>query len=145
MLQQAATSLDSVGDTLNLAYTLADLGRAHESVGELAQAAAHAQKARTLAERCLAAPLPEPLPAPTDEGPAALRPLGAAATAPGRRLSSAEWRVAQLAARGSTNEQIARKLFITVSTVEQHLTSSYRKLGICRRTQLTACLPELVS
>jgi DNA-binding CsgD family transcriptional regulator len=144
VLQKAATSLDSCGDALNLAYTLADLGRAHESVGEIAQARVHAQKARTLAERCLAAPLPEPPPTVVDEGPAA-RSLSVAAASPVRRLSSAEWRVAELAARGSTNEQIARKLFITVSTVEQHLTSSYRKLGICRRTQLPACLPELVS
>ncbi|MEY9856881.1 ATP/maltotriose-dependent transcriptional regulator MalT [Catenulispora sp. GAS73] len=161
VLQKAATSLDSCGDALNLAYTLADLSRAHESVGEIAQARAHAQKAKTLAERCLAVPLPEPPQLMVDEGPAARSlsvsaastgtgstvsaiPQGSPAS-PARRLSSAEWRVAELAARGSTNEQIARKLFITVSTVEQHLTSSYRKLGICRRTQLRACLPELVS
>ncbi|MEZ0111092.1 DNA-binding CsgD family transcriptional regulator [Catenulispora sp. EB89] len=168
VLQKAATSLDSCGDALNLAYTLADLSRAHESVGEIAQARAHAQKAKTLAERCLAVPLPEPPPLTVDEGPAArslsastvstvstasqtsTSPQGspdssASLASPARRLSTAEWRVAELAARGSTNEQIARKLFITVSTVEQHLTSSYRKLGICRRTQLRACLPELVS
>ncbi|MDX2681401.1 response regulator transcription factor [Streptomyces sp. NY05-11A] len=45
---------------------------------------------------------------------------------------------------GATNEQIARKLFITVSTVERHLTRAYRKLGIRRRTQLPSCLSELV-
>lgn len=144
VLQKAATLLDSCGDALNLSYTLADLSRAHESVGEIAQARARAQKARTLAEHCLGALLPEPLPPAIGEEPAV--PSSSVATAsPARRLSSAEWRVAELAARGSTNEQIARKLFITVSTVEQHLTSSYRKLGICRRTQLHACLPELVS
>lgn len=156
VLEKAATSLDSCGDALNLAYTLADLSRAQESVGEIAQARAHAQKAKTLAERCLAVPLPEPPPLTVDEGPAARSlsvstaptasiPSQGSPASPARRLSSAEWRVAELAARGSTNEQIARKLFITVSTVEQHLTSSYRKLGICRRTQLRACLPELVS
>lgn len=153
VLQKAATSLDSCGDALNLAYTLADLSRAHESVGEVAQARAYAQRAGTLAERCLAVPLPEPPPLTDDEGPAARSvSVSTASTATqgspasaARRLSSAEWRVAELAARGCTNEQIARKLFITVSTVEQHLTSSYRKLGICRRTQLRACLPDLVS
>ena len=152
VLQKAATSLDSCGDALNLAYTLADLSRAQESVGETAQARAHAHRARTLAERCLAVPLPELLQA-VEEEPAARSVSATTAStvpqgspdSPAGPLSSAEWRVAELAARGSTNEQIARKLFITVSTVEQHLTSSYRKLGICRRTQLRACLPELVS
>jgi DNA-binding CsgD family transcriptional regulator/energy-coupling factor transporter ATP-binding protein EcfA2 len=47
-------------------------------------------------------------------------------------LSDAERRVAELAARGRTNRQIASALFVTVSTVEQHLTRVYRKLGISR-------------
>ncbi len=51
-------------------------------------------------------------------------------------LSRAELRVAELAARGHTNRQIAHELFITVSTVEQHLTSSYRKLRVKRRADL---------
>lgn len=51
-------------------------------------------------------------------------------------LSEAERRVAELAARGHTNRQISRKLFITVSTVEQHLTRVYRKLDVKRRTDL---------
>lgn len=51
-------------------------------------------------------------------------------------LSRAELRVAALAARGDTNHRIARRLFITVSTVEQHLTRAYRKLGIGRRGNL---------
>ncbi|MFJ8430697.1 response regulator transcription factor [Kitasatospora sp. NPDC094019] len=51
-------------------------------------------------------------------------------------LSRAELRVAELAARGRTNRQIAHELFITVSTVEQHLTSSYRKLRVRRRAEL---------
>lgn len=51
-------------------------------------------------------------------------------------LSRAELRVAELAARGRTNRQIAHELFLTVSTVEQHLTSSYRKLGVKRRADL---------
>jgi DNA-binding CsgD family transcriptional regulator len=51
-------------------------------------------------------------------------------------LSDAERRVAALAAQGHTNQQIARRLFITVSTVEQHLTRVYRKLRINRRSDL---------
>ncbi|MYT48406.1 hypothetical protein GTY89_40310, partial [Streptomyces sp. SID5471] len=55
-------------------------------------------------------------------------------------LSGAELRVAALAARGYTNRQIAGALFITISTVEQHLTRAYRKLGVQRRTDLATRL-----
>jgi DNA-binding CsgD family transcriptional regulator/tetratricopeptide (TPR) repeat protein len=51
-------------------------------------------------------------------------------------LSEAERRVATLAARGHTNRQIAELLFITVSTVEQHLTRAYRKLDVRSRGDL---------
>ncbi len=34
------------------------------------------------------------------------------------------------------NREIAARLFITVSTVEQHLTRVYRKLGVTRRLDL---------
>jgi DNA-binding NarL/FixJ family response regulator len=51
-------------------------------------------------------------------------------------LSQAEQRVAALAAQGLTNQTIAQRLFITRSTVEQHLVRVYRKLGVNRRTEL---------
>ncbi|MEI5131209.1 helix-turn-helix transcriptional regulator [Streptomyces libani] len=56
-------------------------------------------------------------------------------------LSEAERRVAALAALGRTNREIGRKLHITVSTVEQHLTRVYRKLNIKRRADLPVGLP----
>ncbi|MEV7244748.1 AAA family ATPase [Streptomyces sp. NPDC093248] len=55
-------------------------------------------------------------------------------------LSTAELRVAELAALGRTNLEISGSLSITVSTVEQHLTRVYRKLGIRGRSQLAAHL-----
>ncbi|MEV1146876.1 helix-turn-helix transcriptional regulator, partial [Micromonospora sp. NPDC049799] len=51
-------------------------------------------------------------------------------------LSGAERRVAALAARGHTNREISRRLCITVSTVEQHLTRTFRKLGVKTRADL---------
>lgn len=141
VLLKAANILDRCGDSLNLAYTLADLGHTYESLGDSVQARCHAHEARTLADRCAAALLPEAPAAAVNER-AKAGTFGEAAP-PARQLSSAERRVADLAASGSTNGQIARKLFITVSTVEQHLTRSYRKLGIRRRTQLPSRLPEL--
>ncbi len=41
-----------------------------------------------------------------------------------------------MAADGWSNKEIAEALSITVSTVEQHLTRSYRKLSIRRRREL---------
>jgi DNA-binding CsgD family transcriptional regulator len=63
----------------------------------------------------------------------------------GRRASSdelteTELRVAQLAAQGRTNKQIAAELYMGTSTVEAHLSRVYRKLGV-RRAELAARLP----
>ncbi|MBT2542062.1 helix-turn-helix domain-containing protein [Streptomyces sp. ISL-44] len=55
---------------------------------------------------------------------------------PVARLSRAERRVAVLAAQGCTNQVIAARLFVTASTVEQHLTKVYRKLRVRSRTDL---------
>ena len=41
-----------------------------------------------------------------------------------------------ISACGYTNIQIAHKLYITVSTVEQHLARVYRKLGVTGRAEL---------
>ncbi|MCM3923114.1 AAA family ATPase [Frankia sp. AiPs1] len=55
-------------------------------------------------------------------------------------LTAAERRVALLVGRGRTNSEAASELYITISTVEQHLTRIYRKLGIKQRSDLRACL-----
>ena len=51
-------------------------------------------------------------------------------------LTASERRVAELAAGGLTNRQIAQKLFVTLRTVETHLTSAYRKLDVQGRDEL---------
>jgi DNA-binding NarL/FixJ family response regulator len=55
-------------------------------------------------------------------------------------LTPSDLRVAQLAAQGKTNRQIAQELFVTLRTAETHLTSTYAKLGIGSRDQLAAAL-----
>jgi DNA-binding CsgD family transcriptional regulator len=55
-------------------------------------------------------------------------------------LTPGELRVAQLAAAGHTNRQIAQALFVTQRTVENHLTATYAKLQISSRTALPAAL-----
>ena len=55
-------------------------------------------------------------------------------------LTASERRVAQLAADGMSNKEIAQTLFITIKTVEVHLSHAYRKLEINSRAQLDPAL-----
>jgi DNA-binding CsgD family transcriptional regulator len=57
---------------------------------------------------------------------------------PGRadELTPTERRVAELAAAGRSNKEIARALSVTINTVEGHLSHAYAKLGVRSRTQL---------
>ncbi|WP_368396657.1 AAA family ATPase [Streptomyces sclerotialus] len=55
-------------------------------------------------------------------------------------LTDSERRIATLAADGRSNAEIGALLHLARRTVETHLTSTYRKLGIRRRTELRAAL-----
>jgi DNA-binding NarL/FixJ family response regulator len=73
----------------------------------------------------------------------ALVDLGAEMRAPAHaRLTPAEWRVARLAAAGRTNHAIAQDLHVTPKTVETHLSSVYRKLGVRNRTAMARALAD---
>jgi DNA-binding CsgD family transcriptional regulator len=51
-------------------------------------------------------------------------------------LTPSEQRIAGMAADGLSNAEIAQELFLTVKTVEMHLTQVYRKLDIRGRREL---------
>jgi DNA-binding CsgD family transcriptional regulator len=55
-------------------------------------------------------------------------------------LTPSERRVAELAAAGLPNRDIAQHLFITARTVDGHLTHAYQVLSITSRGQLPAAL-----
>ncbi len=55
-------------------------------------------------------------------------------------LTVSERRVAGLAAAGASNADIAQTLFLTIKTVEMHLTRTYRKLDIGGRRELAHAL-----
>ena len=55
-------------------------------------------------------------------------------------LTPSERRVAELAAAGGTNREIAQTLFVTEKTVETHLGRAFRKLDISSRRQLSDVL-----
>jgi DNA-binding NarL/FixJ family response regulator len=69
--------------------------------------------------------------------------LGLRRSSPGE-LTANERRVAELAAQGMTNRQVAAELFLSPKTVEANLSRVYRKLGIRSRAELGARVAELL-
>jgi DNA-binding CsgD family transcriptional regulator len=57
-------------------------------------------------------------------------------------LTPSERRIADLAASGQSNREIAQALFVTPKTVEYHLRNTYRKLDIKARSELAQALAE---
>jgi DNA-binding NarL/FixJ family response regulator len=60
--------------------------------------------------------------------------------APGGGLTPGERRVAELVAAGLSNKQVAEQLYVSVYTVEAHLSRAYAKLGVGSRAQLARAL-----
>jgi DNA-binding CsgD family transcriptional regulator len=133
LLRESVEVLRDSGARLELAYAFNDLSNAHLALGEHGRAHWAARQARNLAERCGAQALKVALSKADIDVPESGDGVGARLL---DQLSDAEQRVAMLAACGYTNNQIAHKLYITVSTVEQHLTRVYRKLGVTGRAEL---------
>ncbi|MET9678267.1 AAA family ATPase [Streptomyces sp. NPDC006482] len=132
MLTEALDLFEQVGDRYEQTRVLADLSNAYYELGDSRRARTHARRARHLVGMCGAAPLGEVLLSFGDESDEPAGP--GTGNSDGALLTGSERRVAALAVGGYTNREIATKLFITPSTVEQHLTRVYRKLGVrCRK------------
>jgi DNA-binding CsgD family transcriptional regulator len=135
LLHESIELLRESGDTLTLARALLDLSTTYGLTNDLGQAWQVAQRALQLAAQ---GRFHQFHPKRAEQ---AVEPATEEA-APGESgaLSDAERRVVELARRGCTNREISARLHITVSTVEQHLTHAYRKLGVTRRSQLRTVL-----
>jgi len=129
-LRHAVDVLRGSEATLELAKALLALGTAVSNREQLAEAL-------DLAERCAAPAIAER--ARTALVAAGARPRRAARTG-AAALTATEERVARMAASGPSNREIAQTLFVTEKTVEAHLSSAYRKLGIRARGELAAQL-----
>jgi DNA-binding CsgD family transcriptional regulator len=137
LLGQAVRVLEGSGARLEHARAITDLGAALRRDGRRAESRELLRPALDLAHRCGALALAER--ARTELIAAGGRPRRLLLTGLDS-LTASERRVAQLAAAGLPNRDIAQNLFITTRTVEGHLTHTYQKLDITSREQLPAAL-----
>jgi DNA-binding CsgD family transcriptional regulator len=139
-LEEAVAVLTESEAELERAATLVELGAALRRDGRRRDSRAPLRAGLALAEHCGAAPLAARA---RDELRAAGGRAGPAPNGGPPTLTASELRTCRLAAAGQSNPAIARGLFVTRATVESHLHSSYRKLGIASRGELAAALAEL--
>jgi DNA-binding CsgD family transcriptional regulator len=137
LLRSAVGVLDGCGARVEHARALADLGAAIRRGGHPAQARPALRDAVALADDVRAV-------AVADAARAELHLAGGRAArralTPVERLTPGERRVAELAAAGRSNRQIANALFVTVKAVEWHLGNAYRKLEVRGRSDLPPAL-----
>ena len=133
LLHAAAEQVAGAPGSLVQARVSTDLGAALRRSGHAVDAREHLVAALDAADACGAAPLAQRA---RDELLAAGgRPRRARQRGP-EALTPSELRVARLAAAGATNTVIAQTLFVSRKTVEKHLASAYRKLGVTSRADL---------
>jgi DNA-binding CsgD family transcriptional regulator len=134
-LQEALRQHDRAGIPFERARTLLVLGRVLRRSGQRARAAAALEEARELFQELDARRWYE-------SAEAELSRTGRRAEFPDS-LTGTERRVAELAASGISNREIAERAFITTKAVEANLTRVYRKLGIKSRGGLARALDSV--
>jgi len=139
LLHESVSSLTGSPAVLELAHSLTELGAAMRRAGHRAAAGEPLAEALELAVKCgarrLAARAREELRA-TGARPRRAWRTGVEA------LTPSELRIVRLAAGGRTNREIAQELYVTLKTVEGHLSRAYTKLGIQGRVELPGVLEE---
>jgi DNA-binding CsgD family transcriptional regulator/predicted negative regulator of RcsB-dependent stress response len=142
LLEESVSSLEASQAPLELARSLAELGAALRRGGRRSEAREHLRRALDLAHRCGGERVAEQ--AHTDLLATGARPRRELLTGP-RSLTASERRVARLAAQGLTNREVAQALFVSLRTVETHLTHAFQKLGIDSRNQLAEALEDVAT
>jgi len=139
LLTQAITALEACPSRLEQARALTDLGAALRRASRRSEARPLLARALDLAAGCGARAL----------AARARDELVTAGARPRRErlsgveaLTASERRVAQMAAAGMTNREIAQALFVTIKAVKLHLTHVYEKLDIAGRAQLPDALGQ---
>ena len=136
-LEAAVATLEGGIARLELARATCDLGAELRRRGERTAARDALRRAHTLATECGATRLANR--ARDELGRSGARLIREPATGV-EALTPSEVRVAELAAEGLTNREVAQSLFVSEKTVETHLGRVYRKLDIKSRHALPGAL-----
>jgi DNA-binding NarL/FixJ family response regulator len=137
MLQEAVGMLEPTTAPLEYAHALVDYGGALRRSKQRIEARERLREGAEIAHRLGALALVAQ--ANNELAATGARPRKVVQTGL-ETLTASERRVAQLAADDMSNKDIAQSLFVTVKTVEVHLSSVYRKLDISSRRQLASTL-----
>jgi DNA-binding CsgD family transcriptional regulator len=136
-LREAVNVLAASPARLEHARALTDLGAALRRANRRAEARTALEEALDLATRCGGRVL-------ATRVRTELRAAGGRSAGPEiggiNALTASERRVAELAAEGHSNPEIAQTLYVTRKTVETHLGHVYRKLGVTGRGKLARVL-----
>ncbi|MBP2474641.1 DNA-binding CsgD family transcriptional regulator [Crossiella equi] len=133
LLREACAVLAPAQAPLEHARALADLGTALRKTNQLTEAREQLRLAGALAQECGATVVDRRIRAELRVAGARPRRQAHSGLA---ALTPTELRVTSLAAQGLSNREIAARLFVVRRTVELHLSSAYRKLGITSRSEL---------
>jgi DNA-binding CsgD family transcriptional regulator len=136
-LREAVAVLEGAEARLEHARALVELGAALRRANQRIAAREPLRAGLELAHRCGATRLAQR--ASIELSATGARPRRAVLTGL-EALTPSERRIAELAAEGMSNAEIAQALFVTINTVEGHLRHGYRKLSVSSRTQLPAAL-----
>jgi DNA-binding CsgD family transcriptional regulator/tetratricopeptide (TPR) repeat protein len=128
-LQQAAAEYQTLGLRLDRARSLLILGRAQRRYKKWGAARRSLEQAAVAFDEMGS-------PGWAEQTRDDLARVGARKPKTDGGLTPTEQRVTRLAAEGLSNKEIAAVLFVTVHTVEVHLTHAYAKLGVRSRSQL---------
>jgi DNA-binding CsgD family transcriptional regulator len=139
LLRESVDVLASSPALLERAKSLTELGAALRRANQRAAARPLLHDGLELADRCGAQPVAER--AHTELLATGARPRRLVRTGIDS-LTPSERRVAQMAADGQTNREIAQALFVTPKTIEMHLSNAYRKLVIQSRSQLACAMGD---
>jgi DNA-binding CsgD family transcriptional regulator len=137
LLREAVATLQTAGVGLEQARALVELGALLRRDNRRREARELLRDGLDLAHRAGARPL-------ADRAATELRATGAkprrAPLTGVEALTASERRVAELAAQGLTNREIAQALFVTARTVEGHLTRTFQKLDLRSRDDIAGAL-----
>jgi DNA-binding CsgD family transcriptional regulator/predicted negative regulator of RcsB-dependent stress response len=139
LLADAVATLADSPARLDHARALVDLGAATRRAGHRAEAREPLRMGLEAARRCGASALAEFAHAELVTAGARPRRLMFSGA---ESLTASERRVAEMAAAGQRNREVAQALFVTQKTVENHLGHVYSKLGIVSRSELGAALAD---